>query len=57
MITVCIVNGTATSAGNGPGVASLPDGEALALIGRGLALRGQYPPPNMQVPAAPVTPA
>jgi hypothetical protein len=43
-ITVYVVNGTSTSAGNGPGVADMPSGEALWLLGEGLAVRGDLPP-------------
>jgi hypothetical protein len=43
-ITVYILNGTATSAGNGPGYADLPAEEALWFTGQGLAVRGSSPP-------------
>lgn len=44
---VYVLNGTSTSAGNGPGHADLPDEEALWLLGQSLAIRGSLPPPNM----------
>jgi hypothetical protein len=56
MITVTVLNGTPTSAGNGPGSADLPDDEALALIGQGLAVRGGQFPPNLLASPVPVTP-
>jgi hypothetical protein len=43
MITVHVLNGTPTSAGNGPGIATLPDDEALRLLHEGLATRGDQP--------------
>jgi hypothetical protein len=44
-ITCYVLNGTSTSAGNGPGVAAgLPADEALWLISQGLAVRGDQPP-------------
>ena len=46
-IDVYVTNATPTSAGNGPGSATLPADEALWLIGEGLAVRGTSPPPNM----------
>ena len=46
-ITCYVLNGTGTSAGNGPGVASLPADEALWLIGQGLAVRGTAAPIGM----------
>ena len=36
---VYVLNGTGTSAGNGPGHADLPDDEALWLLGQSLAIR------------------
>jgi hypothetical protein len=55
-ITVYVTNGTSTSAGNGPGVADLPAGEALWLIGEGLAVRGDRPPMGMFTGSHPVSP-
>jgi hypothetical protein len=56
MITVYVLNATSTSQGNGPGVASLPDDEALWLLSEGLAVRGSQPPPNMGIGGRAVTP-
>jgi hypothetical protein len=56
-ITVYVVNATPTSAGNGPGSATLPAGEALQLINDGLAVRGSLPPPNHEGTHGPVRPA
>jgi hypothetical protein len=47
-IDVYVVNATGTSAGNGPGYATLPIDEALRLINDGLAVRGTLPPPNAE---------
>jgi hypothetical protein len=46
-ITCYVLNGTSTSAGNGPGSAGLPAPEALWLIGQGLAVRGTAVPIGM----------
>jgi hypothetical protein len=54
-IGVYVLNGTATSAGNEPGSATLPAGEALWLIGEGLAVRGTSPPPNHEGTFGPIT--
>jgi hypothetical protein len=54
--TVYVLNGTSTSAGNGPGYASLPVAEASWLIGQSLAVAGSDPPPNSEGTHGPVTP-
>ena len=53
-IDVYVVNGTSTSQGSGPGYATLPEAEALWLLGEGLAIRGTLPPPNAEGTDGPV---
>jgi hypothetical protein len=55
-ITVYVLNGTSTSAGNGPGIATLPEDEAAWLIGEGLATRGDQPNFSTGVGPQPVSP-
>jgi hypothetical protein len=55
-ITVYVLNGNSTSAGNGPGYADLPAGEALWFIGQGLAVRGSSPPIGAEGSHGPVAP-
>jgi hypothetical protein len=43
-MTVFVTNGTATSAGNGPGPVRVPPGEARWLISQKLAIPGDQPP-------------
>jgi hypothetical protein len=52
---VYILNGTATSAGNGPGSATLRWDEAKALVDAGLACHGTLAPPNAEGSFGPVT--
>jgi hypothetical protein len=53
---VFILNGTACSAGTGPGSATLPWDEARALADAGLACYGTSPPQNMLSSGGPVSP-
>jgi hypothetical protein len=53
---VYVSNGTATSAGNGPGYATLPWDEANGLVDAGLAVWGDTPPMGMGQGPRPVTP-
>jgi hypothetical protein len=43
-VTIFLLNGTATSGGNGPGVVSVPPDEAARLVSEGLAVVGSIPP-------------
>jgi hypothetical protein len=53
---VCVLNGTPTSAGNGPGVATLPWDEASRLVALGYACWGTTPPTGMGGSLGPVSP-
>jgi hypothetical protein len=44
MSTVYLLNGTATSGGNGPGVVQVPPDEAARLVGECLAVYGDVAP-------------
>ena len=53
---VYVLNGQVTSAGSGPGYATLPWDEAKQLVDAGYAAPGTLPPPNAEGTHGPVIP-